>query len=50
MPTAGELTEGIARALKARDMPAVVALLKWLAVIDPVQAQLVYDTIKLGMR
>jgi len=47
--TAEELTEGIASALQARDLPAAVALLKMLACTDPVQAQAVLDTIELGL-
>ena len=43
------LTRIIHEALKARDFPAVVAALKVLAVIDPVQAQAVLDTITLGL-
>jgi hypothetical protein len=47
--TADQITEAIALAVRAHDMPAVVSLLKRLAVTDPVQAQAVYDTLKLGL-
>jgi len=42
--TAEQITQGIAGAIKARDFPAVVALLKMLAVRDPRQAEVVYES------
>ena len=42
--TADEICEGIAEALKARDFPAVVSLLKMLACRDPYRAQVVYES------
>ena len=48
-PTAGQLVEGIGNALSACDFPAVVALLRVLAVTDPVQAESVYEALKLGL-
>lgn len=46
---AERITEAIAVALREADAPGVIALLKLLAVTDPVQAQAVYDTIELGL-
>lgn len=43
--TSEQLLDGIAKALKARDFPAVAALLKMLAVKDPAAAETVYDVI-----
>ena len=40
--TATQIEEGIAEALKARDFPAVVSLLKMLACRDPYRAEVVY--------
>ena len=40
--TAAQIEEGIAEALKARDFPAVVSLLKMLACRDPFRAEVVY--------
>ena len=42
--TPAQIEEGIANALKARDFPAVVSLLKMLALRDPYRAQVVYDS------
>jgi len=42
--TADQITAGIAEAVKARDFPAVVSLLKMLAVRDPRQAEVVYES------
>ena len=42
--TADQITAGIAEAVKARDFPAVVSLLKMLAFRDPRQAEVVYDS------
>jgi hypothetical protein len=42
--TATQIEEGIAEALKARDFPAVVSLLKMLAVRDPHRAKVVYES------
>ena len=42
--TAEQITAGIAEAVKVRDFPAVVSLLKMLAVRDPAKAQVVYDS------
>jgi hypothetical protein len=47
--TADQLTEGIHRAIKARDMEAVADFLRVLAVVDPQRAQDVYDTLQLGL-
>lgn len=46
---AAKLTEGISGALRDHDMPGAVAMLKLLAVTDPVQAQAVLDAIHLGL-
>ena len=40
--TPAQIEEGIANALKARDFPAVVSLLKMLACRDPYRAEVVY--------
>ena len=42
--TPEQITAGIAEAVKARDFPAVVSLLKMLAVRDPRQAEVVYES------
>lgn len=47
--TADELTEGVHRALKARDMEAVADFLRVLAMVDPARAQDVYDTLQLDL-
>lgn len=47
--TAGQLVTGIANALRARDLIAVVDLLGILAVIDPQLASDVYDTLQAGI-
>ena len=46
---ADELTEGIASAMKARDFPAVVAMLRELTVVDVRRAAIVMDAINTGM-
>ena len=43
--TADQITASIAQAIKARDFPAVVALLKMLALKDPHQAEVVYQSL-----
>jgi hypothetical protein len=47
--TADQLTEGVHRALQARDMEAVADFLRVLAAVDPQRAQDVYDTIQAGL-
>ena len=42
--TPAQIEEGIANALKARDFPAVVSLLKMLALRDPHRAKVVYES------
>lgn len=42
--TPDEICQGIASAVKARDFPAVISLLKLLALQDPVQASVVYES------
>jgi hypothetical protein len=42
--SADQITAGIAEAVKARDFPAVVSLLKLLALRDPRQAAVVYES------
>jgi hypothetical protein len=42
--TATQIEEGIAEALKARDFPAVISLLKMLAFRDPRRAKVVYES------
>jgi hypothetical protein len=46
---AGDLELAIHSAFRAHDMPAVVGLLKLLAVRDPRRAQIVLDLITLGL-
>lgn len=46
LPTAEQLMDGIARALKAHDFEAAVALLHALAVVDPASAEIIYETIE----
>lgn len=41
--TADDLTTGISQAIRARDFPAVVDMLRALAWIDPYRAQDIYD-------
>ncbi len=41
--TATQIEDGIAEAVKARDFPAVVSLLKMLAIRDPHRAEFVYE-------
>lgn len=48
--TAEELLDGIVAALQARDLPAVAALLRLLAVVDPHEAQVVRDMVNLAAR
>jgi hypothetical protein len=45
--TGDELTEGIIRALYARDRPAVSDTLQALAVVDPRKAEAFYDLIQM---
>lgn len=45
----GDLETAIWAAMRAHDMPAVVGLLKLLAVRDPRRAQSVLDVIELGL-
>ena len=47
--TSDQITDGITVALAARDFPAVVALLKLLALKDPDRAQTLYDVMKLAV-
>ena len=42
--TTDQITAGIAEAIKAKDFPAVVSLLKMLALKDPHQAEVVYES------
>lgn len=42
--TSDEICSGIASAVKARDFPAVISLLKLLALQDPHQAEVVYQS------
>lgn len=42
--TAGQITEGIALAVKERDFEAVVALLRMLALKDPHKAEVLYQS------
>ena len=42
--TSAEICSGIASAVKAHDFPAVISLLKLLAVQDPHQAEVVYES------
>lgn len=44
--TADQIEQGIASAIKAHDFPAVVSLLKMLAVRDPRRAEVVYEAMK----
>jgi len=44
--TPDQITAGIAEAVKARDFPAVASLLKMLAVRDPRQAEVVYESMR----
>jgi len=47
--TPDRLVGGIANALKARDLTAVVDMLEALAALDPQRAQEVYNTLQLGI-
>lgn len=47
---AEELVEAISDAIHRADMPAVADLLGRLEAVDPVQAQLVLDTIQAGLQ
>lgn len=42
--TAEQIMQGISAAIKAHDFPAVIALIKMLAIVDPQQAELVYES------
>ncbi len=46
LPTAEQLMDGIARALKALDFEAAVALLRVLAVVDPASAETICQAIE----
>ncbi len=46
LPTPEQLMEGMARALKAQDFEAAVALLRILAVVDPRSAETICETIE----
>jgi len=46
---AEDLIAAISAAIRECDMPAVTVLLGRLAVVDPVQAQIVLDTIEMGL-
>lgn len=46
--SAGQIMAAISAALKAKDMPAVAALMPALAVKDPMSAQMVLDTLTLA--
>ena len=46
LPTPEQFMDGIARALKARDFPAAVALLRALAVVDPASAEVICEEIE----
>lgn len=46
LPTAEQLMEGMACALKAQDFEAAVALLRILEVVDPVSAETICETIE----
>lgn len=45
--TSDQLVDAVAAALRARDLPAVVALLRRLAAIDPARAERILDAIQL---
>jgi hypothetical protein len=47
--TADELTTAIANAIRLREFGVIETLLRLLAVKDAYQAQLVYETLKLGV-
>lgn len=49
MTTATELESAIGSAIAAKDVPAVGALLAELAAVDPDRAQVVFDTLRLGV-
>jgi hypothetical protein len=49
LPSAPDLELGIHAALRAEDMPAVVGLLPLLTVQDPKRAELLYQTIRVGL-
>ena len=44
--TSEQYLDAIGVALRAHDMPAVVALLHGLAVVDPASARLILDTVE----
>lgn len=47
--TAAEYEQAIELAIKAKDIPSVGVLLTQLALVDPDRAQVVFDTLKLGV-
>jgi len=47
--TAEQLTEGIAKALKDRQIDAIEPLMRLLVVVDPRQAERVWETLQLGV-
>ena len=47
---ADQVTQGVANALRARDLIAAVDLLKALAVLDPHRAQAIYDVLQIGIQ
>ena len=47
--TADQLTTGIANAIRARNLEAVVDLLYALVFVDPRRAEAVYDTLQAGI-
>lgn len=49
LPSAADLELGIHAALRAGDMPAVVALMRLLAVQDPRRAELLLGVIQVGL-
>lgn len=49
LPNAGDLEFAIHRALEARDMPAVVGLLRLLVAVDVRRAAAIYDLIQLAL-
>lgn len=46
LPTAEQLMDGMARALKSHDFEAAVGLLRTLAVVDPASAKAICETIE----
>jgi hypothetical protein len=47
--TAEQLTQGVANALKARNFEAVHDFIRLLVVVDPRQAEAVWETLQLGI-